>query len=757
MLNFLNRAITLTMAILLGFSVNSQINKYNQNWVFGNYAGVSFDGTNSFAVLGSAMSAPEGVATISDPGTGAITFYSDGEKVWGFNHQLIHDGDNILGNQNSTQSALLIPYPKSTRLFYLFTTDAEGGPQGIKFSILDKDIGNNGGVKGGDKNITLATPVAEKLTVLRHCDLQSYWVVAHEWGSNKFFSWHVTEDGINLIPVETNEGPIYSGGVENSIGYMKPSPKDDMLALAVTGSNRVDLFDFDNITGEPYFMMSIDSIFQPYGVEFSPDQTLLYVSCLTGQIYQFNLQAANIQASKVLVASANMLTGALQIAPDGRIYITRDLDNFLGYFGSPNSFGNSSNYVKQGLYLSGRLSEAGLPPHIPQLIFNHLPPLNVCINDTVAFNPQFLQRADSFIFFFGDPMSGQDNYTTKLPAWHVYTNPGFHKVELIYYMCGNEYSLNTLVCVQGAPGVYLGEDTAICSNVTHNLVAMLSAVYCHTIPTNLQWSNGQTSQAITIAPPGNYSITVSNMCGTGFDSISIAALPVPTISLGPDIELCAGDVALVVPVPKPDSIIWYDGSNDSFKYITTSGSYSATVVNEFNCTASDNIEIVFIDPPEINWIMNDTVICIDHPMELNAGKGFDSYLWQDGSTGYTFMVSDSGWYYVTVINKCGIDTDSMYVHLEDCSLKLYVPNAFTPDADGINDVFRAYGQYIEDYTMYIYNRLGEILFESDDIETGWDGRFRDKPAAEGVYVWVIKYEDATQKHHVLRGTFVLLR
>lgn len=750
-------AIAIACSVILPIKGFAQPNRYNEHWMFGNYAGVCFNGINMGAILGSAMASPQGVATISDNGNGKLVFYSNGQRIWGFDHQIIQNGDQLMGDANSTQAVLFVPWPKDSRYVYAFTTDAEGGPAGLKYSVLDRNAGTNGAVEPGRKNISLASPVTEKLALLRHCDMQSYWVVAHEWDSNKFYAWHITDVELEVTPVETTTGPVYSGAVENGMGYMKPSPKDDMLALAVTGSNRVDIYHFNSLTGSPEFAFSIDNLFQPYGIEFSHDQSMMYVSCLDGPIYQFNMQAANIAASKTLIANANQLTGALQRGVDNRIYITRDLDQFLGYISYPASFGSSCNYVQDGIFLSGRLSEAGLPPYIPVLEHHHISNFSICLGDTIFYDPPFLQKADSFVFYFGDHLSGVFDSVTHIPVEYIFTTTGIHKVELIYYMCGEKFTLEAMICVQEAPGLYLGEDTAICSNTTYFLQGILSGVYCPTIQNNFLWNTGHTSQSITITPPGQFILTVTNACGSGTDTIHIAALPVPSISLGPDIELCAGDTAVIKPFPIPDTLYWEDGSTDSIRHITVSGCYMATAINEFNCMASDDITVNFIDPPSVNWLLQDTVICIGYPMELNAGSGFDSYLWQDGSTGTIFLVTDSGWYHVSVTNKCGMGADSMHVTLEDCRLKLFVPNAFTPNGDGQNDIFKAYGLYIEDFSMIIYNRMGEQAFYTHDIEKGWDGRFRGVVAPEGTYAWKIIYLDATGKYHQLRGTVILLR
>lgn len=731
-------------------------NNYNLNWMFGEYAGITFNGPNAGPVTGSAMSAPRGVATISD-GSANLLYYTNGLRIWGSDHQLIQNGNNLAGSPNSTQSSLFVPYPEKPDDTYLFTTDALGGQMGLRYSLIRKDVTHTGMVLHNQKNTPLHTPVTEKLALARHCNMKSYWVVAHEWGTNRFLAYHVNDEGLDTVPVITSTGPVYSGSLENSVGYMVVSWEDDLLALAVTGSNRVDLFSFDNLQGTPEFLYSINNIYQPYGVVFSGDQNLLYVSGLDGRIYQYNLTAPNISASVYQVANTGKLTGALQMAPNGVIYIAREQDPYLGFIGAPNSNGISCYYVEQGLYLAGNISRAGLPPFIPKLELPSIPDHNICEEDTVVYNPLFLQKADSFIFYFGDRTTNFYDSTTQLPAWHVFKILGYNKVELVYYMCGEEHTVTAKVCMTGIPSVNLGPDTAICENIMYGLSPFLNDVYCPMMPIDFLWSNGATSGYLEVFPPGTYTVTVTNACGSGSDTIHITGLPVPPVSLGPDQTLCRGDTALLMPLPTPDSLVWYDGTTDLIKMITEEGNYFVTVTNEFNCKATASVLLAFLDPPADQWNMQDTTICIGHPMELYAGTGFDSYLWQDGSSGTSFLVTDSGWYHVAVTNICGSSSDSLYVFLEDCGLKLYVPNAFFPNGDGKNDEFRAYGQYLEEFMMTIYTRWGEQVFFTENPEKGWNGWYRSKPAPGGVYVYHIIYRDATGKRHHLSGSVTLIR
>ena len=91
---------------------------------------------------------------------------------------------------------------------------------------------------------------------------------------------------------------------------------------------------------------------------------------------------------------------------------------------------------------------------------------------------------------------------------------------------------------------------------------------------------------------------------------------------------------------------------------------------------------------------------------------------------------------------------------------LYVPNAFTPNFDGTNDIFYAKGEGIKDFKMYIFDRWGEMVFRSDDIYKGWDGHFQGKGGPileEDVYVWKIECKTTKGEPKLLKGTVSLIK
>lgn len=133
------------------------------------------------------------------------------------------------------------------------------------------------------------------------------------------------------------------------------------------------------------------------------------------------------------------------------------------------------------------------------------------------------------------------------------------------------------------------------------------------------------------------------------------------------------------------------------------------------------------------------------------------YRWQDGSADSFFVVRSAGLYWVKVEDSCSVISDTVNV-LTSCALPIYVPNAFTPNGDGLNDLVKIAdmkGQTLERFS--IYNRYGEEVFTCRDLARGWDGTWKGQNQPLGVYVYFIRYKDLRGASHTTKGTLVLIR
>lgn len=259
------------------------------------------------------------------------------------------------------------------------------------------------------------------------------------------------------------------------------------------------------------------------------------------------------------------------------------------------------------------------------------------------------------------------------------------------------------------------------------------------------WSNGASSQTITVNQEAIYSVTVTNEWGcVSEDESALLVETYPLVNLGPDQAYCE-DVTLVLDAGNPGlNFDWSTGEDTQQIVVEQTGNYEVTVDNGY-CFTEDEISVVFYPNPDPNLGL-DTSMCFNDPpysLFLNAGNQGSLFIWSTGETSQSISVDNGGLFWVQVINPFGCSgTDSVYVYNTCVGDFLYIPNAFTPDNDGFNDAFFAKGENITDFEMEIYNRWGELVFESDNIQKAWDGSFLggEHYVESEVYVWVVRYK-----------------
>jgi len=391
--------------ILLITSLGLHAQQEAANWYFGENAGIRFDAAASTvtALTDGQLNTREGCSSISDA-NGNLLFYSDGTLVWNRNHNVMLNGNGLFGDSSSTQSAIIVAKPGDPDIYYIFTVDTQLQNQppseGLNYSEVDMTLdGGLGGVTV--KNANLLGNSSEKISaVLKDCVSRSLWVIsfANATGTsapyNTYHAFEVTSAGVNTTAV-TSTFPI---NVQDRRGYLKFSPDGTKMVCANSdgeflGSASANwsllLYDFDVATGIVSNQLELQvsgTANKAYGVEFSPNNELLYVhssnnagfnapaTAHTSVLTQFNLVAADIQASEVTLDSRNLYRGGLQLGPDGRIYRALSTNYnigqpFLGVITSPDVVGPGANYQHNAISLNGRNSTQGLPP-FDQSIFN---------------------------------------------------------------------------------------------------------------------------------------------------------------------------------------------------------------------------------------------------------------------------------------------------------------------------------------------------------------------------------------------------
>lgn len=186
------------------------------------------------------------------------------------------------------------------------------------------------------------------------------------------------------------------------------------------------------------------------------------------------------------------------------------------------------------------------------------------------------------------------------------------------------------------------------------------------------------------------------------------------------------------------------------------GVYSATVVGDSSCPVRfdyivpvDSIPVMTRLPDAIRFCRGDQVL-------LEPGT-FAAYEWSDGSTTPQLSVSDTGVFWVTVTDARGCTAVDTVLLIDNCFTGMYVPNAFSPNSDGLNDFFRSWSAEVGNFSLRVYNKYSRVLFETNDQDASWDGMYEGKECPEGVYTWFIRYDGPDKKGRTLSGKVSLIR
>ena len=511
------------------------------NWAFGNSALLDFNqGFPEAKRLGTGnLDIPYGCAAISDE-EGNLLFFSDGIKIYTNGYYMMSNGDE-LGGIGPGQTSLFIPAPGNKDKVYLFTVQMfikDYYFAGIKYSVIEK---NNGLWNITDKNHVLYNkPNAQKITAVKQKNQIDYWIIIHGYGAedgNKFYVYQLTEDGLDLTPYkEVNIGSIHNSSsfedINNNGGYMKVSPDGSKLALVIPYDGIIEVFDFDNETGNISAVKSsknLVSFIMPNGIEFSPDNKKLYLSTgpLPGEgevskIYQFLLEGDVFSNYTTLFdyPDATELAGAMQLGADGRIYIATALANGnpsqkISVINNPNREGMDCNFELNSLSLfpvSGSLK--GLPNFVTSFLdIPHFSWVNHCATEITYFNLRNETNVGAPTWDFGDGGATSN----ALQSNYIYTQPGNYTVSVTENYNGISYpSFERNITIHPLPPVELGDP------VLYILPGSSVTLDAGEFDEYLWEPDGSTERYIDVSEEGIYKVTVTDTnCCLNEDQIEI--------------------------------------------------------------------------------------------------------------------------------------------------------------------------------------------------------------------------------------------
>lgn len=815
-------------------------------------AGLHFTPTGPVAVLDGQLNSTQGCSSISDE-FGNLLFYSKGDEIWDASHNPMLNSAGLIGNSggnpaagDASQNSYIVPRPDHPSEYYHFQIKRLGGG-GLFYSKIDMTLnGGLGGVVLAEKNVPLIDSTTEMITCLRKPNNIDFWVVALRKPGDTAYAFEITSAGINTTPVLSNTGlPLIQ---QDQLGYLKGSQQNDKIAMTMywamieqTNPFQVHLFDFDNATGQMTYDYGITPSLQDtfnYGVEFSPNGNFLYVqSWILSDLRQYDLSSGDpalVSASEQMVGIGYTGTGggALQLGPDGKIYVARGAAPLLACVNFPNDPGPLCGYDHDAVNLAGPTSTRGLPQFFPFFIEGDVAVLDRCLGDTSFFFSNYLS-SDSVFWNFGYPASGVNDTSTQINPFHIYQNPGTYTVTHIAYSAFLTDTTIVEVNIFPPQSISFPDDTILCDGqvLTFDLDQPGAISYL--------WQDGSTDSAFIATDSGLVKVTLFGICDTVTDSVQVLRLAPLDLDLGLDTIVC-GDSSIVIgdTIPTGYDILWSNGASQPFIEIDSNANYLIEVTSA--CGAlEDSINVRFFPNLPDSLLPRDTINCFDANFTLVrptiAGV---SFVWSDSSNQRTFEVGESQVVWLAAFNACGtfVDTmnilfngelttsfgpdtvicdedtvllkgsdslatylwstgdtvDSIWTKLDqrtqrysvtitkgqcskvesirfdlddnacpsiDCDVEY--SNIFTPNGDGINDLFRPSTTCnIFSYQLTIFNRWGQLVHETRNIAYGWDGYINGEMAAEGVYYFTLDYKDEVAvdvDRNVFAGSFTLKR
>lgn len=520
-------------------------------WYFGQNAGIDFnplpDGP-PVAISNPVQDTPEGTSTISDD-NGQVIFFTNGNNVWDRNFQKI--GSGIGGDTLSTQSATILQVPNDKTLFYIFTTQEIYGSYGFRLSYSLFDLKMNGGTGGMRmQNVTLFTKSTERITGNRN------WLIAHEYGNNTFRAYPITPTGIGN-PVFSSIGSDHSLAVAlNGSGYMKLGPQNRLaVALSTPGvSNVVEVFDFNITTGEISNFRPIDlgsATGQVYGVEFGAggDKLFATLTDAVSHIYEFAFDTLGIPSEVVDPAplsaqNFNEELGALQVGPDGQIYLASNDKDYLYQILVNGDLETASMIAPTPFPLvAGTTSKLGLPNFV-QLIPDQMqtPGISItgiCVGDTTIFAGSGSDpNIDEFFWTITRVSNGSVVATNTNASFDMVLTPDVYSAQLLVFnRCHNPVA-------QFTRQFQIFNLPPLPPNLFDNLCPDPKTLDLN--PTNLPdfsylWETGDTTRTLSISQIGKYDFTITHdISGCALDSAFIIYSPFTDIDLGRDSTVCTG-------------------------------------------------------------------------------------------------------------------------------------------------------------------------------------------------------------------------
>jgi gliding motility-associated-like protein len=699
--NTKNKRAWLLCILLVGVITIHAQNESN-NWFMGSYLGMTFSGGTMKVIPENttSMYAPYAAASYSDPKTGKLLLYTNGVNVYNRNHVQMLNGYAINGESYSAHAVIV---PVDTNLFYIITSSVENN-RGLFYAVVDLTK-NNGLGDVIEKGKSIVPDADLQFCVVKQLYENGYWLIAHSSNSAIFRCYRINKDGIDRRAVISNAGSVSPPKAGYRYGKMVSTKDGSKFVFSFGWQNETAIaeeFLFDKACGKVTFKQSI------YPHELQAET-----------IFGFPAYSAN---DSVLYVNWTYSSGQV----------------FLLQYNLADTFLNSYVIINQGLVYYGDIQLAPDGKIYVASSENGAVTGKVSVIET----PNKLGSACNF----------------KDRTISLSTSPSIYFVE------------HFPECIADAskPKAMLEKPEPVFENTCENQpvsFALRKPIQADSVRWILGDGNSETSLSFThqYSAIGDYPVSFNwYVCGFEYTLTDTLKLrKTPSVNLGNDTTACSGTKLLLKAADTAESYLWNTGDTTAFITVTKAGKYTLKMRNGL-CEAKDEMVVSYY-PSIFTALGDEYYICNDDKelIKLDAGKDFTQYKWTPtGDTTQWIIVGDVGKYFVVVKDYRGCDGSDGTKVQRRCPVSVFYPNAFTPNNDGLNDVFLPVGSDVVAFHLTIYNGWGQRVFVTNDIKKGWDGLVNGKPAPEGTYIYQSSYSGFRSKQPVsfeVKGNITLLR
>jgi len=326
--------------------------------------------------------------------------------------------------------------------------------------------------------------------------------------------------------------------------------------------------------------------------------------------------------------------------------------------------------------------------------------------------------------------------------------PGVYWLEVGQGPCLQRDSI--IITLKSSVNLSIGPDTSICAGDS----LLLQSPY----PNGNIWNTGSTATFIYAKTPGWYSLTYSSDSTCTVRDSLLLSIRNSTAGQLLDTSICPGD-SLQLQYASALNPQWNDGSTQSTRYLSNPGTYWVQLEGGANCSRTDTIHLSFLNVSgDSSLIENpDTSICEGRFWNIDLSAYPGDIQWFDGGTQKLRSFWSTGIYSFEYRDRCIQIHDTLYLKVVDCdTCKIFFPNAFSPNGDGLNDFFSPISSCEPvSYRLVISDRWGEKIFESNSWNQNWDGYFKGQKAMQGIYLYDLIYTFPAKQQVRKQGYFLL--